>query len=235
MKKLLPILITLLLAFVDSANAKNYVICVGIRDYPGTVNDLHLSDKDASYIATLYRSIGNSEVHLITNSNATLANVKQTMRMVFKKATSYDTVIFFFSGHGYSGSFVCYDGLLKYSAITNSMKLGNARRRFVIADACLSGSMRNNNRRTEKNNDVSVMFFLSSRSEEKSAEIPWMDYSVFTYYLGLGLQGYADSNDDRTVTARELFLYVHQNVTDLGIQHPVMWGNFSDNMSIVRY
>jgi uncharacterized caspase-like protein len=37
-------------------------------------------------------------------------------------------------------------------------------------------------------------------------------HGVFTYYLLKGLHGEADANKDGTVTAGELFAYVHDNV-----------------------
>ena len=81
------------------------------------------------------------------------------------------------------------------------------------------------------------MFFLSSRTSEPSREILGMDNSVFTYFLGKGLKGLADANNDRHITARELFEYVSGKVRakTRRNQHPVMWGNFNDNMTVMRW
>lgn len=50
-----------------------------------------------------------------------------------------------------------------------------------------------------------------------------------------GLQGAADRNGDRKVTARELFNYVNPRVISdtEGQQHPQMWGKFDDSMVVV--
>ena len=82
-----------------------------------------------------------------------------------------------------------------------------------------------------------VMLFLSSRGNEFSNERPDMKNGYFTTYLGKGLQGAADANRDRTITAKELFDYVHKGVIELsfGAQHPVMWGNFPDDMTIMKW
>ncbi len=236
MNKIKYILTTIIVfAQVHAISAKTYIVCVGVRDYPGLFNDLTVSDNDAKNIANLYRNYGNAEVVCLTNRNATVANVVNAMKRLYSQAGFNDTVIFFFSGHGQTGVFKCYDRSLSYSTITNCMKLSNSKRRFVMADACMSGSMRNNKRRNHSS-DVSVMFFLSSRTSEPSREVFGMRYSVFSNYLSNGLQGKADANHDRMVTAKELFDYVSTNVikTTRRRQHPVMWGNFNDNMVVMQ-
>ena len=236
LKNTIIFITVLFLAYVNPTYAKTYIVCVGLRDYPGFANDLQVSDQDATYIAELYRRNGNAEVVCIKNRNATASNVIGTMRRMYAVAGPDDTVILFFSGHGERGVFRCYDRPIPYSTITECMKLGNSKKRFVIADACMSGSMRNN-RRTQRLNDISVMFFLSSRNTEPSRELYGMRNSVFTNFLYYGLKGYADTNKDRMVTAKEFFTYVSNNVINITNrrQHPVMWGNFNDNMVIMRW
>ena len=231
------IIICLFLACAGLAHAKNYVVCVGLSDYPGFTNDLHVSSDDAVYIANLFKRNGNSEVYCLTNRNATVERVVAAMRQAYSRAGYYDTVILFFSGHGYKGAFRCYDGSLAYNKVTECMKLSSARKRLVFADACMAGGMRTNNRRSSGNDDVNIMFFLSSRTTEPSREVLGLENSAFTYYLGKGLKGYADQNGDRKVCARELFDYVSGEVIRLTgrRQHPVMWGNFSDNMVVMGW
>jgi uncharacterized caspase-like protein len=64
-----------------------------------------------------------------------------------------------------------------------------------------------------------------------------MQNGFFTTYLTKGLQGNADLNNDRVITAREIFSYVSGGVSQLsqGKQHPVMWGNFSDTMPVMKW
>ena len=231
------IYIALFLACAFPACAKNFVVCVGLSDYPGYGNDLTVSAYDAVFMSNLFRRNGNSEVYCLTNRDATVNRVVSAMRQAYGRAGEHDTVILFFSGHGLNGSFRCYDGALAYNKVTDCMKLSAARKRLVFADACMAGGMRANNRRSSSRDDVSIMFFLSSRTREPSREIVGLRNSVFTHYLGRGLKGYADKNGDRVVTARELFDFVSKQVIDMTRrrQHPVMWGNFSDNMSVMRW
>ena len=84
---------------------------------------------------------------------------------------------------------------------------------------------------------ANVMLFLSSRGNETSLEKPGMKNGFFTTYLVKGLRGGADKNRDRTITAKELFNYVHSGVIQLSgnRQHPVMWGKFANNMPVMKW
>ena len=64
-----------------------------------------------------------------------------------------------------------------------------------------------------------------------------MQNGYFTEYLKKGLRGNADVNKDRTITAKELFDFVHNGVSKISSekQHPVMWGNFDDNMPVMKW
>ena len=44
-------------------------------------------------------------------------------------------------------------------------------------------------------------------------------------------------NRDRTITALELYNFVHNGVTEASKnrQHPVMWGKFDNNMTIIKW
>lgn len=234
MQKLYYILM-LFLVSAYSAEARNYIVCVGIADYPGSKSDLKVSSQDAVTIKTLYDKNGNSETNILTNNKATKANILNAIGEMFLKATSDDAIILFFSGHGVPGGFVCYDGLLKYEAITAVMKKSKARSKIVFADACYAGKARNNNKRSQKQSEENVMFFLSSRTKEQSQERRNWHNSLFTAFLERGLRGGADNNRDRTITARELFVFVSKGVAETSQQkqHPVMWGKFDDNMPLM--
>lgn len=107
---------------------------------------------------------------------------------------------------------------------------------MIFADACFSGKMRQGKRQVkEENSDSNVMLFLSSRDNETSIERRDMTNGFFTICLKDGLSGKADENRDRKITAKEIFNYVSKNVKKLSRdkQHPVMWGNFSNDMPVI--
>lgn len=221
----------------ECERGKNYVVLVGIADYPGTKSDLKVSAQDAVTMQTLYTKNGNAETQLLTNSEATVENVKVTLSNLFARATADDAITLFFSGHGVPGGFVCYNGLLKYSDITAVMMKSEAQTKIVLADACFAGKARGSKKRDDKPAENSIMFFLSSRTDEKSIERRGWHNSLFTAYLERGLRGGADTDRNRTITARELFDFVSQGVAkdSRQKQHPVMWGKFDDTMPLMTW
>lgn len=96
-----------------------------------------------------------------------------------------------------------------------------ARRISVVLDACFSG-------RSDKGMIISkasplmvapvmpgsdnIDVFSSSKSDEVSSWYPEKRHSLFTYFFLKGLQGAADKNKDRAITAAELEEYAAENV-----------------------
>lgn len=111
----------------------------------------------------------------------------------------------------------------------------------MFVDACRSGGMRVDETAAQgaitSAKKANVMLFLSSRNNENSIERRDMKNGFFTTYLHKGLKGNADFNRNRIITAKELFDFVHNGVSQIsgGKQHPVMWGNFNDNMMIMKW
>ena len=48
LKNTIIFITVLFLAYVNPTYAKTYIVCVGLRDYPGFANDLQVSDQDAA-------------------------------------------------------------------------------------------------------------------------------------------------------------------------------------------
>ena len=225
---------------VHVADAKIYLVSAGVSDYPGEGKDLTLCAADARTIAWLYGKNSGAETMLLLDGNATAENITKAITSVLGKAGESDIAVFFFSGHGVRGGFVAYDKVLTYEEVRKAMTRSKSKNKMIFADACFSGKIRTSERQDEQVSaakKANVMLFLSSRSNETSIERKSMKNGFFTTYLQKGLRGHADKNRDRTITARELFDYVHQGVADIsqGRQHPVMWGNFPDNMPVMKW
>ena len=216
--------------------AKTYLVSVGIADYPGTENDLRISDNDAKTIAEVFSVAKQATVSILLNEQATQSALLSTMHTSFMNANSEDIVILYFSGHGTPGALVCHDGLLTYQHIFKMLKGCRASRKVIIADACYAGKMRTSNQQTSSYNSQNVMLFLSSRTNEVSRESRYKN-SLFTIFLERGLRGGADTNRDRYITARELYDFVHKGVIEASgnKQHPVMWGKFDNNMTVINW
>lgn len=237
----LCLFMALAMLFAPNAQAKIYLVAVGISDYPGTMNDLKLPANDAKTIAWLYSQNSRVKYSLLLNSDATKDRIVKAMSKVYSEATANDIVVFFFSGHGYPGGFVAHDAKLDYQVIRKAMASTNCKNKMIFADACFAGKIRTNGRDNQSSvasaKKANVMLFLSSRSNEVSIERRDMKNGFFTTYLVQGLRGGADANRDRTITAKELFDYVHSGVIKLSrnTQHPVMWGKFSNNMPVMKW
>ena len=234
--KLLRVVLMLLFACIFQVQAKVYLVSVGIADYPGKANDLRISDNDAKTIVRVFEATKDAYATTITNEGATRSAVLHAMQKTFAEAKAEDTIILYFSGHGTPGALVCYDGLLSYQRIFNVMKTCKSNKKIIMADACYSGKMRTSKKQSDSYNAQSVMLFLSSRTNEMSQESRYQN-SLFTIFLERGLRGGADSNRDRIITAREIFDFVHDGVSDASkeTQHPVMWGKFDNNMAIINW
>lgn len=230
------LLLTWMMLCAITLQAKTYLVCVGIADYPGTENDLRISDNDAKTIAKVFSVAKQATVSILINEQATQSALLSTMHTSFMNANSEDIVILYFSGHGTPGALVCHDGLLTYQHIFKMLKGCKASRKVIIADACYSGKMRTNNQQTSSYNSQNVMLFLSSRTNEVSRESRYKN-SLFTIFLERGLRGGADTNRDRYITARELYDFVHKGVIEASgnKQHPVMWGKFDNNMTVINW
>ena len=239
-----------MLPCLEVSAQKTYVVAVGLDTYApgGNCTPLPCSVGDANGISQFFYKYNNSEVFLLKNGNATRRNILKVLKDQFGKATATDEIIFAYSGHGFDGGISCYDSdgrgstnVIFCSEIQDIMRKTKARRKIMFINSCHSGSFKkryNNDprRRNFKPNNSNIMLYMSSRANEYSWESSMMDKSFFFDRLIEALSGYADKNKDQKVTARELFNYVNEHVIrdTNGDQHPQMYGNFSDDMVVVR-
>lgn len=219
---------------------KVFLVSVGVSNYPGESNDLMYADDDARKMIATYKAASASVVAAqILNEKATKRNILSVTRQLFSQATEDDIVVFYFSGHGYNGGLIAYDGSLSYTLLRKTLSQSKCRNKMIFADACFSGTFRTNGKthRVQSNKKSNVMLFLSSRGNETSSENRLIKQGLFTSCLAEGLKNSADTNGDNIITARELYDYVNPRVVkESGSrQHPVMWGNFPDNMPVVFY
>ena len=221
---------------------KTYIVCVGLNVNRDGVDPLPCSRDDMKGIARFYHQYNNAEVFMLLDRNATRAHILKVLKRQFARSTEADEIIFAYSGHGFDGGVSTYnnDEVLYCSEVQQLMLQSKARRKMMFVMSCHSGSFTkkhkdNNDRRRQYNRKSNVLLFLSSKANEYSWETGWMDNSFFYHYLLKGLEGEADHNQDKKVTARELFNYVAPKVAYItdAQQHPVMWGKFPDDMVLV--
>ncbi|GAB3991318.1 hypothetical protein GCM10028807_21130 [Spirosoma daeguense] len=239
------------------SQGQTYAVVVGVSDYQAlsyATGDLRFADQDARQVVSFLQSktggdVPSSHIRLLTNKNATYSSVHQALSL-FQQAKAGDKVIFYFSGHGMSDSFVPYDNwpgdthkLLTHADIKAAFRASEASTKLCIADACLSGSMTKQQTSqtttlqtiarsvsTEKN----VAMLLASRSTQGAIEAGRLGGGAFTYFMLNGLKGLADLDGNQIVTIRELHQYVAPRVKKItrGRQTPVFYGQFSDNLPL---
>ena len=241
------IILTALLFVLCSLNVnaqKTYVVSVGLGDYkyPEVAPTLPCSLGDARAVSHFFHNYNGSKVFMLLNENATRNHILKVLRTEFSKSTAKDEIIFAFSGHGIQGGLTCYEtkdmsSIITYNEIQNIMKSAKARRKIILAMACYSGglTLKSDNYNKKKTEKSSVMLYTSSRPGEVSWERSDMTNSFFISRILQAFHGAADKNNDRKITARELFNYVNPNViSDTGgRQHPQLWGKFDDSMVVV--
>jgi uncharacterized caspase-like protein/tetratricopeptide (TPR) repeat protein len=246
---------------VPGAVPQSYALVVGISNYenlPATAQ-LQYPDRDAQSIyTTLISEQGGefpaSHVHMLTNSQATLANVLHELETWLPSVTAPDDrVLIYFAGHGFisggRGYLAPYDiDLHNIAATAIPMEtLGQlvgtkskGKWKVLLTDACHSGAITPETDPKQLNQlllDVhqSIFSLTASRDREQSFEsAEWGGgHGIFTYYVVQGLQGAADANGDGVVTADELAEYVHTNVRQAtgARQNPTSErGSFDPNM-----
>lgn len=238
MRHTILVLLSLLMFLCTPLCAQNiYLLSVGISDYEGSSNDLRLPVNDARAVSALYSKNGSATVEMLLDSDATGENIKKKMASLFSKAGKNDIVVLFFSGHGSHNGIAAYDGIVSYESIRKLLSRCKSINKMVFIDSCFSGEIRVSGHSNRASKTQNVMFFLSSRSNEKSIEGAAMKNGLFTAFLERGLRGGADSDRNRTVTAKELYNFVSKGVKEASYdkQHPVMWGNFSNNMPVIKW
>jgi uncharacterized caspase-like protein len=251
-KTLLTVLLLTCLAAAPATakKGKTYIVCVGISEYK--TQPLRTPAHNAETIMKVFQKAGKTEARLVTNSQATSANVLAAMKQLYAKAGKDDAIVFFYSGHGSPGSFDAYDNTnLMHSDVLQVMKNSKAGRKIMLVEACFSGSMRRETREgrqatlvkkmgattMKKAKKAGIMMFLSSLDNETSMEYNSWNNAVFTAHLQYGLRGGADKNEDKVITAKELYDFVTPAVEKVTNQemHPVMWGNFDNNMPVISW
>ncbi|MDR2498015.1 MAG: caspase family protein [Tannerellaceae bacterium] len=235
---------------------QTWVVIVGVADY-ANISKLNYTDDDAYRMYAFYKSpeggaLPDSRIRLLIDEDATRAGIIRAMDEVYAKASQNDAIIFFFSGHGGRSAFITReydgrgdgnDGLLLHREIQDRFDRSPAKYKYVIADACHSGSLAASASaqpyyRAFDNVGGGFVLMLSSMGNEYSLEQSGIRQGIFSHFLIRGLNGEADANRDGIVSVVELFDFVKLNVVNRTNhrQTPVMSGNYQSNppISIVR-
>jgi len=228
------------------SQAAFYGVFIGISEYnesPDAALPYGVAN-DAKEIAAFFKNANHdtdySKITLLTNRNAIKKNVLAAIEKQFTKAKQGDVVLFFFSGHGIPGAYCLHDDFFYYEEIKQLFSKSKAQLKLCFIDSCFSGGIGSSpigQRNLQETKMQDLIIFSSSRTTEQSLATYGNNKSIFTDCLLKGLKGKADENKDNTITASELFRYVHNTVSSQtnDFQHPVMTGKFDKERVIIRY
>ena len=238
---------------VESEEVKIWSVVVGVSTYDH-MPALRFTDDDAYRFYAFLRSpeggaLKDEQIKILVDEDATRNNIIGALRSTLLKADENDVIIFYYSGHGLEGSLipVDYDGFnnrLMNEEIKQIFDESNAKHKVIFSDACYSGSllamkstvnnMMNKYYQSFEETEGGLAFLTSSKSEEVSLEDGGLRQGVYTHFLIRGLNGEADTNQDKIVSVSELFDFVRDGVRQYtgNIQTPVITGNYDPNMPV---
>lgn len=240
MKRIALLFIVALVSIGINAQ-KTYALLTGISNYGFGGMNLHNTTKDVKQLKKILDQ-QDMIVTTLTSKYATLENMEKKLNAIIQLAKPEDRIIFFFSGHGNTGSILTYGpSRFSYRELMSIFAKAKTKEIFCFIDACMSGSAGDifeYDWANEPNMHNGVTFFMSSRADEYSTENNWIGHGFFTQALLKGLRGKADKNSDRNVSVIELFNYIYNDVTarthnSEQVQHPQLIGPSSSHNTIL--
>jgi len=224
-------------------------VLVGINDYDGTQNDLRYCVNDINDVYSALVNVygfSSSNIMVLTDSQATYANVLAALDWLAQNAGSDSTAVFYYSGHGSRSSSdrdgdgektdecivtrelaFLWDGILasKFRNISSS-------KIWLGFDSCYSGGMADAVQ-DDGLKGIARVNTMACKANQLSGESSTIQHGYFTYLLvdqGI-LGGKADSNRDGKVSIEEAFNYAQANIRQYTRpQTPVISDGFTGDL-----
>jgi hypothetical protein len=217
---------------IPTGGSRVWTVSVGISDYPGSANDLPECANDAVKIAEALRNQGLTTADreiLLTDANATRANIRSALSRVAAGIQPGDVFVFFYSGHGgqtraaraddpneldgLDEYIVAHDGNLGDDELGTLLSAIHARTTLVALDSCFSGGFAK-----DVVNRPDVIGMFSSEEDVTSGVAPeFRAGGYLSHFLRMGLGGEGDNDPrDRALTVGELSHYVWHQYAEHG-------------------
>ncbi len=244
---------------------QTYALVIGISKYQRPDLSLQYAHSDATTFSQLLSSprgggVPPSNILLLTDEKATTAAVRNGFQDFLKRrATKNDTVIILIAGHGTvdnrSGYILTHDSDPQDLATTalpmaelqalfedQLQKVGKV---LLFVDVCKAGTIGsiqstgiNSNVQQLGEIEGDLFGLLASRPRELSFEGPEFGggHGAFSYFVLKGMEGAADADGNKTVTASELIDYVSKQVPNAtnSKQHPREFGVYDNGMRLAE-
>ena len=209
------------------SSAQTYGVFVGVGDYAGRLGDLpYTADDPHRILDGLLERTGMpaDNAVVLTDEEATLANVRAAFEALRERVGPRDTFVFFFSGHGdrveqpagsrpessdpdgLDETIELVDGALRDNELDELLDGIDSELVLVVLDSCFSGGF--------SKDVISVpgrIGFFSSEEDVTSLvanKFAAGGYLSLFFAEALGERG-ADEDGDREITSRELRGYLH--------------------------
>ncbi|MBD2414657.1 hypothetical protein FACHB389_05460 [Nostoc calcicola FACHB-389] len=228
---------------LERVQGKTWIVLVGVNHYQDPqILDLRYCANDCKELADTLKIVTQqfqeTEIIALYDGGDKPPNKLEINNSIqnFRLAKPEDTVLFYFSGHGYLDSnnrpILCVRDTsledlaetgLKLDTLLNELRQCKAQRQLVWLDACQAREQQQDNiiiqnptgqllavleQQAEQSQDFYAM--LSCNKTERSWEIPELKHGLFTYCLIEGLRGKA-ANTEGKIDADSLFKYVERS------------------------
>lgn len=232
---------------------------IGIDRYASSqINWLGCAKRDAVAMHALFSDTLGDGATLLTDENATKANIQARFNDL-KQCNSDDVVVIFFSGHGTNThELVTYDTEIRrleetsipLDELTNWFKEIPAHRLVCILDCCFSGGMgakvltidavsrgiTSTDALLDQLSGNGRIVFTASTPDEEAYEKSSIGHGLLTFYLLEALQGAEEVREAGKVSVYRLLEYVTQRVksdaAQLGkVQHPTLRATMDDALT----
>jgi len=220
-----------------SSFSDGYAVILGISDYPGSGNDLDYCDDDAREFKELLLGkygFKESNIHLLTDSDATITNLENVLQDVNETAFPDDLLVFWFSGHGSSNNLVLYDSSLYDKNLRNMLDL-NVSARAIFIDMCYAASLFSDENDLRDLGNSIVLASANNFAYEDSS----FQNGVFSYFLFEAFyDDETDLNQDRTTSLEEVFLKANKSTVEYTTenaettQNPQIFDNYTEELSL---
>jgi Caspase domain len=209
-------------------------------------------------------SFPKDNIRLLLNADATSQNVRSALFTFLTKAQPQDEVVLYIAGHGAPDPndprnlyLLTYDTKIDdmggtafpmYQLQDVFTRVIKAKRVVTFADTCHSYGFSGAGAHGKKSNNLVNQYLShfandSDRAVITASDISQLSYEsdkwggghgVFTFFLLKGLHGEADYNKDGTVTAGELFAYIHDSVDKAteGNQSPMALPGLAEHLPL---
>ncbi len=223
---------------------------IGIREYQSSdIPKVEYAKRDAQIMRDyLVNVLGYDPKNILPQNPDELMTVGNMKNLLRKRLSSYlkpdgsSDVFVYYAGHGAPSTesnqpfFVPYDCDPNFVSDDNAYKMAdfysdiaklNAKKKYVVIDACFSGQSGDGKAIIKNASPVllkvdnplyaskDAVVFQSSESNQVSNWYPEKKHGMFTYFFLKGLKGDADLNKDGAITVGELENYINDENNNL--------------------